>query len=216
VLTSYKLGDMGSIIGNWIDSTYDRMVAHAWPFANQSCTIPTKIGNMVEFRQTFEPNYRLSERVVFLKYDEDLWFRLIPFESFACGTNPLWFREYSGDKHHRPRYDENTDLKKVIDALAGLFLLCVYPHEMRPYLLNRRIIKALDPANKFPHKNEVIQEILLSHPFVLPNEIPSKGFVGPIVAETSLFAFEFPRQLAPNVFTEKEGILDSRWRAQGN
>ncbi|MGA3406747.1 MAG: hypothetical protein ABSD49_13525 [Candidatus Bathyarchaeia archaeon] len=103
-------------------------------------------------------------------------------------------------------------LQKATDAIAGLFLLNVYPHEMREYLLEEHVIRAIDDSKKdFPHKSEVVKEILLSHPFVLPSEIPSRGWVGPIIAQTKLLAFEFPRQLGPKDQTEKLGYFDSLW-----
>jgi hypothetical protein len=206
---SPRLANIASLTGNWIETTFRRMAKSGWPFQQPACNVPQEIEDIDTFRNTFEVPYRLSKRAVFVKsYLTELHRRIFPFQSFGEGKNPEWFKDYSRLKHDRLELQKSMTLRKVTDAMAGLFLLSVYPHEMREYLLEQRIIHS-----KGPDKSEVVKKILVSHPSVLPDEIPLEAWVeGPIIAETQMFMFEFPRRIGPdNLETEREGYLDSRW-----
>jgi hypothetical protein len=53
-------------------------------------------------------------------------------------------------------------LRKVTDAMAGLFLLNVYPYEMREYLVDQKIIHS-------DVLSEDLKKLVKLHPSVLPD-----------------------------------------------
>jgi len=205
-VVSPKLANIASLAGNWIETTWRRMMKSGWPFQGSTCNLPEEMNKIDTFRETFEVPYRLSKRAVFVKrYLTEFHRRILPFESFGQDENPQWFRDYSGLKHDRLELQKRMTLQNVTDAMAGLFLLSVYPHEMREYLLDLGVIHS-DLRDR-----QVVKEILLSDPSLLPDEIPLRAWSGPIIAETQLFSFEFPRRVGPNNPMERESYLDSQW-----
>jgi len=133
---SPKLANIASLTGNWIETIFKRrMLEYPWPFAEHPCVMPSDIKNINRFRETFEEPYQLSKQVVFVKrYLTEFYRRVSPFSSFTNAKIPDWFRDYSALKHNRPELQKRMTLWKTTEALAALFLLSVYPHEMREYL----------------------------------------------------------------------------------
>jgi hypothetical protein len=99
-------------------------------------------------------------------------------------------------------------LKKTTEALAGLFLLNVYPHEMREYLLELGVIHGKTTRQK----GAAITETLMSHPNLLQGKfLLMTGFV---YAETPLFKFEFRRAMAPDDLRVMPSDLHYEWKTR--
>jgi hypothetical protein len=210
---SPKLANLASLTGNWIETIFKKRMLRPWPFAATPLILPKDIKGVKEFRETFEEPYQLSKQVVFVKrYLTEYYRRVRPFGSFAEGKTPEWFSDYSGQKHNRPELQKRMTLWKTTEALAALFLLSVYPHEMREYLVDLGVIHKIKiTANGvIEHDNDPtrhLKDFLMLHPSILPDRRAS--VVEPIIAETQMFSFEFPRQTM-------QRHLDSLWEQYGS
>jgi hypothetical protein len=183
------------------------MAKAGWNFYNPQCDIPNEIANIDSFRRTFETPYRLSKRRVFVKrYLTEFHTVLTPFSAFKRGKTPEWFKDYSRLKHDRVALQKTMTLRRTTEALAGLFLLNVYPFEMREYLLELGVIHGRNEGDR----GSAIIETLRSHPNLLQGKL--LNFVGYIYAETPLFKFEFPRANTPNDLTERSSELYRQWK----
>jgi hypothetical protein len=217
---SPRLANLVSLCGNWIETIYKRrMLESPWPFTDVPCVQPSDIKNIHEFRNTFEGPYRLSKQVVFVKrYLTEFYRRVLPFESFASAERPEWFADYSALKHNRPELQKRMTLWKTTEALAGLFLLSVYPYEMREYLVDIGVIRSTNTRTNVSllGTEADLKLFLMSHPFLL--NYGNQGhwgltLFGPVIAESQMFSFEFPQAVGPNNQMEKEGYLESLWKA---
>jgi len=178
---SPKLADLSSNIGNWVDTVFKRMAKSGYP---PDCP---EIRDIDTFRGIFEKYYCLSEqRVRVLPYNHGI---ISPFEEFSKSENPGWFKVYSEYKHNRPVLLEHMTLELVTRSLAGLFVLNVFPLEMRIYVLKKGIIYSKWGESKRYDTGAAVTETLLSHPHTLRGKY--LRFVGGIMAETSIFRFEF-------------------------
>jgi hypothetical protein len=137
-----------------------------------------------------------------------------PFDSFANGETPEWFREYSSLKHDRTELQRRMTLWKTTEALAALFLLSVYPVEMRGYLVDIGVIRSSILTTNVPLRGteDELKAILMSHPFLLRKEV-YRSMYGPIIAESQMLSFEFPEAVSPTNPMEKESSLESQWKA---
>lgn len=206
-VTSPKLADLSSSAGNWIETIFKRMREASWPFPEPSIRFPRRITSVDQFRDTFEKPYLLSKQRVFVKRYFTEYHRVIrPFAAFAKGENPDWFRDYSKLKHDRVKLQAAMTLKKATEALAGLFLLNVYPHEMREYLLELDVIHGETPHGK----GRAIAETLMSHPNLLQGRLLSMARF--IYAETPLFKFEFRRARAASDLRVMPSSLYYDWK----
>jgi len=185
-VTSPRLAELSSIIGGWVETAWKRMEKSGYP---PHC--PT-IDNIDTFREVFEQRYHLSkQRVRVLPNDYDI---VKPFEELSKSKNPKWFRTYSKHKHNRVMLQNLMTLDLVTRSLAGLFLLNVFPLEMREYALKKGIIYSKWGKSKSYDTGSAMTETLLSHPHTLRGKYLS--FVGHIMAETSIFRFEFRRWMS--------------------
>ena len=169
---SPKLANLVSLSGNWIETIFKRrMLEHGWPFTDIACTLPDDINNIHKFRTTFEEPYKLSRQVVFVKrYLTEFYRRVSPFASFAQSETPKWFGDYSRLKHDRPELQKCMTLWRTTEALAALFLLSVYPHEMREYLVDLGVIHApIQATNAIMQgaEGKSLKKLLMSHPSLL-------------------------------------------------
>jgi hypothetical protein len=213
---SPKLANLVSLSGNWIETIFKRrMLREPWPFIDVPCTLPADIKDISKFRETFEEPYQLSQRVVYVKrYLTEYYRRVLPFSSFAEGKAPEWFREYSRFKHNRPELQKRMTLWKTTEAMAALFLLSVYPIEMREYFVDIGVIHSTIVTTNMVVRGteEDLKAILRSHPSLLRKEVYRSMF-GPIIAESQMFSFEFPETVGPTNLMEKESSLESQWKA---
>jgi hypothetical protein len=204
---SPKLADLVSSAGNWIDTIFKRMGNQTWPYPEPTCRLPKDIKNITQFRRTFEEPYRLSEMRVFVRrYLTEYHTVLKPFAAFAQEQSPGWFKDYSEFKHNRVLLQKKVTFSKAAEALAGLFLLNVYPFEMREYLLELGVIHGRDEREK----GVAIRDTLLSHPNMLQG-----GYLhitGWVYADTPVFKFEFPRAKTPEDLTEMPSQLYDQWK----
>jgi len=197
---SLKLANLSSHIGNWMESVFYRM-ARTERYQRYLPEYPiTGIKDFIDnpcvdnFRKTFEPYYELSEqRVRVLPHDYGV---VKPFEEFSQLVNPEWFKAYSKYKHNREELFNQMTLAHVTNSLAGLFILNVFPWEMREYALKKGIIYSKWGESKTYDTGAAVTETLLSHPHTLRGRYLS--FVGGIMAETSIFRFEFRRWKSEN------------------
>jgi hypothetical protein len=62
---------------------------------------------------------------------------LRPWDNWRCNETPDWWREHNKVKHQRGEHFALANLKNVLNAMAGLFLLVLYYH--RDTIDGRRI-----------------------------------------------------------------------------
>ena len=56
-----------------------------------------------------------------------------PWVNWGSGTNPAWWQSYNKVKHERTSHFPEANLKNSLDAVAGLFLLCLYYYQPALY-----------------------------------------------------------------------------------
>lgn len=111
---------------------------------------------------------------------------VVPFEDFKNKESPSWWQVYSQRKHDYDSMFAEMTLRQFTLAMAGLFLLNVYPNECREYLGEVGVIYD-------SHGNNAggLFGTLKSHDKILRG--PYLRWVGSIFAETTCFRFEFSR-----------------------
>ena len=95
-------------------------------------------------------------------------------------TPPTWWTKYNHVKHNRVKNITEATLENTLNALSGLFLMCVLLKEFRPYLVDIGIIKWAGWHAKLDetHLKDIMKE----------NEpVPSPLF--PIIAKSKLFGY---------------------------
>ena len=56
-----------------------------------------------------------------------------PWVDWQSGANPAWWQSYNNVKHKRTKHFTEANLKNLLDALAGLFLLLLYYYQPALY-----------------------------------------------------------------------------------
>lgn len=83
-----------------------------------------------------------TEKVLIRRYNLDFE----PWNSWASGKNPAWWKSYNKVKHQRDIHFNEANLKNCSNAIAGLFVIVLYCHkaekssellEPYPFLLGR-------------------------------------------------------------------------------
>lgn len=97
-----------------------------------------KIG---EFRDIFNPFYKLSKWRVnigrpFLQYRE-----IQPFIRFSTQQSPSWWTAYNKVKHDMFNNRNRGNLENLLQAMAGLFLLNVLHRPNQPVLILKNVIR---------------------------------------------------------------------------
>jgi hypothetical protein len=52
-----------------------------------------------------------------------------PWDEWANGRSPFWWRAYNEVKHQRDAHFQKANLKNMLNAVAGLFVACLYLYE---------------------------------------------------------------------------------------
>jgi hypothetical protein len=65
---------------------------------------------------------------------------LEPWDNWALGTNPVWWRSYNDVKHERDAYFNKATLKNALNALGALLILMHYhySYELAPHNMMRQ------------------------------------------------------------------------------
>lgn len=72
----------------------------------------------------------------------------IPWENWATGTNPDWWRSYNHVKHERNRYFHEATLQNAVNALGALLIMNYYYY--------RLILTAKKPESRWEYKGPSI------------------------------------------------------------
>src|SRR5204863_1694603 len=67
-----------------------------------------------------------TEEVLITRYD--LAFK--PWDAWAYGKSPSWWRSYNNVKHQRDTYFHEANLETCTNAIAGLFVAVIYCHKV--------------------------------------------------------------------------------------
>jgi hypothetical protein len=133
--------DLLTKIGNSVD-TFFRNMLEAPMFDKFSHVSSLKVSGRTkdinDFRDFFDPIYKLSSAEVQTAYGLTLYGRCTPFEGFLDkDTNkiPKWWIAYDHIKHKWFDCIEEATLENTIKALASLFLLNVLHKESQKYLI---------------------------------------------------------------------------------
>jgi hypothetical protein len=142
------------------------------------------------FQKIYDAIYSFSNRDVYFLSPEE---KLIPWLNWQESDTQLqWWTAYNKMKHDRFKNITEANLENTLNALSGLFLVCVILKEIRPYLLDIGIIKLA--------KRPVVGTGDLKQ--LLMEDEPIKDSFNPIIAQSKLFGYIF-RSLGG---FEKQGI----------
>ena len=81
-------------------------------------------GNINEYRLIIHSNYTLLHDLEILIPRYNLSFK--PWQIWATGSNPDWWRLYNKVKHERHNYFKEANLKNALLSVSGLFCLVLY------------------------------------------------------------------------------------------
>jgi len=180
---SFELASLASSIGNWTETAFYRMSRgnryEGYPVINK------EIVSVDDFRDAFEPHYQLSKLSVRALPHE--YGTMIPFEEFSISQSPEWFKVYSRYKHNLEALFNRMNLSLTIRALAGLFLLTVYPQEMRECAFRRGLVYSeYKEYMRIDSESAILRAVRSRQP-----GLDYSGLVGRVFAQTKLFRFEF-------------------------
>jgi hypothetical protein len=103
-----------------------------------------------DFRNAFEPIYKLSNAQLKSHYGLTYYGEITPFKSFSEeSSSPQWWQEQNVVKHHFYEEMEKATLDNLVNALGGLFILNILHMDARPYLFDIGVIS----MNYFPPKH---------------------------------------------------------------
>lgn len=85
-----------------------------------------KRGNIEDYRTCMTAHSQVAgEEVLVRRYN--LTFQ--PWEAWAHGKNPAWWRSYNKVKHQRDLYSHEANLENCANAISGLFVVVLYCHK---------------------------------------------------------------------------------------
>jgi hypothetical protein len=85
-----------------------------------------KRDNINDYRACITAHSQIAaEEVLVRRYD--LTFK--PWDSWAHGQNPIWWRSYNNVKHERDTYFHEANLENCANAVSGLFVGVIYCHK---------------------------------------------------------------------------------------
>jgi hypothetical protein len=176
-VSSDQLVRLGLKTGSMVETCFKRM-------ARQTGFPLPATPKITDYVDAFEGRYGLSSQRVRVKVDD---FGIVsPFQTFQNKESPLWWKIYSSQKHDYDEMFANMTLEQCTHAMAGLFLLNVYPIECREYLADIGVI-----YDSGGNRALGLFSTLLSDDKVLRGD--HLRFVQSICAETTCFRFEFAR-----------------------
>lgn len=77
-----------------------------------------------------------------------------PWESWASGTNPLWWKAYNSVKHERSKCFKEANIGNLLESAAGLLVLLVYYHQPQLYSRNQPVVpdfKTMRVEHRYVH-----------------------------------------------------------------
>lgn len=178
---SPKLANLIVNIGSTIDSTFKSYL--------ESPTLDTakdidKIRSdqrkqtIYAFQKVYDAGYSFSNREVYLLAPAE---KLMPWSNWQKqDTPPIWWTAYNKVKHDRFKNITKANLENTLNALSGLFLVCVILKEIRPYLVDIGIIKTQRIGAHTGDLKQLLEE----------NE-PIPDAFNPIIARSKLFGYIF-------------------------
>jgi len=191
---SEKFGELLIRTGDLVDSFF-RIMVDSKSLDNENTVIqlrakihkerqqnPNWSPNINDFRETFEPIFRLSNVEVEADYGLTYYGKLQPFKDFAK-VSPSWWLPYNKVKHEIFEQMEKTaTLANVINTLGALFGLNILHLESRKYLIRHTNVI----SREFLSRRDL--EKFLSVSFIGgSNNAPSFQFI----AKTTLFTHVF-------------------------
>ena len=83
-----------------------------------------KTRSIDDYRRRISPRYPYFLRfpVAVRRYGSSL----VPWESWSADKNPSWWQSYNKVKHHRHQFFHEANLRNVLNAACGLFVLVFY------------------------------------------------------------------------------------------
>lgn len=85
-----------------------------------------KRDNVDEYRTCITAHSQIAtEEILVRRYN--LAFK--PWDAWAHGKNPDWWRSYNDVKHHRDEYFHKANLEHCANAISGLFVIVIYCHK---------------------------------------------------------------------------------------
>ncbi len=179
---SPKLANLLLNIGSIIDSTFRSYLK--WPTLDTAKDI-NEIRNdqrkqkINGFQKVYDDVYSFSNREVYLLSPAE---KLIPWSNWQKqDTPPIWWTAYNKVKHDRFKNIAEANLENTLNALSGLFLVCVILKEIRPYLVDIGIIKWAQRLGV--HTGDLKQ--------LLEENEPINDAFNPIIAWSKLFGYIF-------------------------
>ena len=85
-----------------------------------------KRGNIDDYRTCITAHSKIvTEEVLIRRYN--LAFK--PWDSWASGKNPTWWKSYNDVKHQRDIFFQEANLENCSNAIAELFIVVLYCHK---------------------------------------------------------------------------------------
>ena len=178
---SPKLANLLLNIGSIIDSTFRSYLES--PTLNTAKDIDNirsdqRKQDINGFQKVYDDVYSFSNKEAYFLYTGD---KLTSWSDWQKRGKPKWWTNYNKVKHDRFKNRTEANLENTLNALSGLFLVCVILKEVRPYLVDIGIIKwAQRPVVHTGDLKQLLEE----------NE-PIKDAFNPIIARSKLFGYIF-------------------------
>jgi hypothetical protein len=91
----------------------------------------------------------------------DLGFK--PWDSWAHGNNPAWWRGYNNVKHQRDIYFHEANLENYANAVSGLFVAMIYCYKAE------KSTDALEPYPVLLDREQEPGHLLLESDYAVPD-----------------------------------------------
>jgi hypothetical protein len=88
--------------------------------------------NIIEYREKIIPKY--PQLATFTVTAPRYGLNFNPWEEWKHDNNPLWWDAYNSIKHKRHTDYYKANLKNVLNAVAGLFVVCLYLYKEKAEL----------------------------------------------------------------------------------
>jgi hypothetical protein len=119
-----------------------------------------KRDNINDYRACITAHSKIAgEEVLVRRYD--LAFN--PWDSWAHGNNPAWWRSYNNVKHQRDIYFHEANLENCANAVSGLFVAVIYCHKAE------KSTDALEPYPVLLGREQEPGHLLLESDYAVPD-----------------------------------------------
>jgi hypothetical protein len=151
---SEKIAQALLLTGSTVDSFFSEM--RRSPVLPQSKLLSdlqqNPLPNIGQYREVYEPIYKLSGVEVRASYGLGDYGTIRPFQPFAPQSNPQWWNDYNDVKHGFFQSMDKGTLDNLVHALGALFALNVIHKDSQQYLLSIGIVNVghFDGKRSFP------------------------------------------------------------------